>query len=210
MSTAQAAPVATTPSPPAAPPEPSGAAWVARFPTSTSVADCVQPFRGNATAFIAALRAAGASVDIAATLRPVQRAWLMHWCWAIVHHVVDPRGVPMRGDIAIVWAHTTAQGGYDAAASMAAAQAMVDAYGMQGLEVAPALNSEHTAGTAIDMAIAWTGTLAIVDHGGKPVQITSLPRTGMNPDLKTVGASYGVIKFVGGASDVPHWSIDGH
>jgi hypothetical protein len=42
------------------------------------------------------------------------------------------------------------------------------------------------------------------------VQIASLPRTGMNPDLKTVGASYGVIKFVGGASDMPHWSADGH
>ena len=214
MSTAQATPVVTTPPtstpPPAAPPEPSGVAWVARFPTSTSVADCVQPFRANVTAFIAALRAAGASVDIAATLRPAQRAWLMHWCWAIVHHVVDPRGVPARGDVAIVWAHTNAQGGYDAAASMAAAQAMVDAYGMHGLEVAPALNSEHTAGTAIDMAIAWTGTLAIADRAGKPVKIASLPRTGMNPDLKTVGASYGVIKFVGGASDIPHWSIDGH
>ena len=47
-------------------------------------------------------------------------------------------------------------------------------------------------------------------RAGKPVKIASLARTGMNPDLKTVGASYGVIKFVGGASDIPHWSIDGH
>ena len=212
MSTAQATRDVTAPPPPppVAPPEPSGVAWVARFPTSTSVADCVQPFRGNVTAFIAALRAAGASVEIAATLRPVQRAWLMHWCWAIVHRVVDPHGVPARPDVPITWVHLNAQGGYDAAASLAAAQAMVDAYGMHGLEVAPALNSEHTAGTAIDMAIAWTGTLTIANHAGAPVHIASLPRTGMNPDLKTVGASYGVIKFVGGASDIPHWSIDGH
>ena len=49
--------------------EPSGSAWVARFPTSSSVADCAEPFRANLTAFVAALRAAGAVVNVAATLR---------------------------------------------------------------------------------------------------------------------------------------------
>ena len=131
MATAQAsaAPVAgitTLPSgPDSAAREPSGVAWVTRFPTSAQVADCVQPFRANLTAFIAALRAAGAAVSVAATLRPVQRAYLMHWCWPIVKAKVDPRSVPTLDGVAIAWAHDDARGDYDAAASLAAAQAMV-------------------------------------------------------------------------------------
>jgi hypothetical protein len=149
--------------------EPSGAAWVARFPTSTSVSDCAPPFRDQLTAFIAALD----GVDIA-------------------------------------WAHVDAQGAYDAAASVAAAQAMADAYGLRKLGVAPALASRHIDGLAVDMAIAWTGSLTIARRAGAPVTVASLPRSGMNPDLHAVGATYGVIKFVGGAADIPHWSSDGH
>ena len=202
------APASATPPP--APPEPSGRAWVARFPTSASVADCAEPFRANLTAFIAALVAAGASVNIAATLRPPQRAYLMHWCWSIVRQKTDPRTIAPLDGVAIAWAHVDAQGNFDPIASVAAAEDMVEAYGMQGLNVAPALKSNHISGTAVDMAISWEGNLAIKQRDGTPVQIASLPRTGMNPDLKTVGASYGVIKFVGGASDMPHWSADGH
>jgi hypothetical protein len=190
--------------------EPSGRAWVARFPTSASVADCAQPFRANLTAFLAALGAAGANVNIAATLRPPQRAYLMHWCWCIVKQNLDPRTVPSAPGVAIAWAHVDGQGNYDPIASAAAAEDMVEAYGMQGLNVPPALQSNHISGTAVDMAISWQGTLTIAQRDGTPVQITSLPSSGMNPDLKTVGASYGVLKFVGGASDIPHWSADGH
>jgi hypothetical protein len=189
---------------------PSGRAWVARFPTSASVADCAQPFRDNLNAFLAALAAAGANVNIAATLRPPQRAYLMHWCWSIVKQKTDPREIPASPGVAIAWAHVDAQGHYDPIASLAAAQDMVEAYGMQGLNVAPALQSNHISGTAVDMAVSWTGTLTIKRRDGVAVQITSQPCTGMNPDLKTVGATYGVLKFVGGASDIPHWSADGH
>jgi len=211
---AQAATPATgaipTLSAPPLPREPSGRAWVGRFPTSVSVADCAQPFRGNLGAFIAALAAAGASVNIAATLRPPQRAYLMHWCWSIVKQKTDPRAIPPLEGVAVAWAHLDEQGGYDPIASLAAAQEMVEAYGMQALNVAPALQSNHIAGTAVDMAISWTGTLSIARRDGTVVPIDSQPRTGMNPDLKAVGATYGVIKFVGGASDMPHWSADGH
>ena len=125
-SAAPAAGITTLPSgPDSAAREPSGVAWVTRFPTSAQVADCVQPFRANLTAFIAALRAAGAAVSVAATLRPVQRAYLMHWCWSIVKAKVDSRSVPTLDGVAIAWAHDDAQGDYDAAASLAAAQAMV-------------------------------------------------------------------------------------
>ena len=190
--------------------EPSGAAWVAQFPTSAAVADCAEPFRSNLTAFLAALRAAGATVSIAATRRPAQRAYLMHWCWAIVNAKADPQAIPVMDGVDIAWAHADDQGDYDAAASLAAAQAMVDAYGMQNLNTAPALNSNHIAGTAVDMNISWPGDLTIANQDGSTVQITSQPRTGMNPDLRLVGKSYGVLKFVGGATDMPHWSDDGH
>ena len=194
----------------AVPREASGRAWVARFPTSASVADCAPPFRDGLSAFIAALGAAGADVHVAATLRPPQRAYLMHWCWSIVKQKTDPRTVPPLEGVAIAWAHVDAQGNFDPIASVAAAEDMVEAYGMQALNVAPALKSNHISGTAVDMAISWNGVLSIRRRDGVPVQIDSLPRTGMNPDLKSVGASYGVIKFVGGASDIPHWSADGH
>ena len=212
--TAQAAAPATaataTLSAPPLPREPSGRTWVGRFPTSASVADCAQPFRGKLTAFVAALGAAGASVNIAATLRPPQRAYLMHWCWSIVKQKTDPREIPPLEGVAIAWAHLDEHGAYDPIASLAAAHEMVEAYGMQALNVAPALQSNHISGTAVDMAISWAGTLSIARRDGTVVHIDSLPRTGMNPELKEVGATYGVLKFVGGASDMPHWSADGH
>ena len=210
------APATTSPDTGAVPPlprelrEPSGRSWVGRFPTTTSVADCAQPFRANLADFIAALAAAGASVHIAATLRPPQRAYLMHWCWSVVKQRTDPRAIPPLEGVGIAWAHLDAQGGYDPLASLAAAQDMVEAYGMQALNVAPALQSNHISGTAVDMAISWSGTLSIARRDGTVVHIDGPPRTGMNPDLKAVGASYGVLKFVGGASDMPHWSADGH
>jgi len=216
MATAQAttttAPAAIPTLTPAPAParEPSGRAWVARFPTSASVADCAPPFRDNLRAFIAAMDAAGASVNIAATLRPPQRAYLMHWCWCIVKQKADPRTIPPLDGVPIAWAHVDAQGNHDAAASLAGAQDMVEAYGMQALNVAPALQSNHISGTAVDMAISWNDNLTILRRDGASVTITSQPRTGMNPDLKMVGATYGVLKFVGGASDMPHWSADGH
>jgi hypothetical protein len=190
--------------------DPSGVAWVAQYPTSSSVSDCVEPFNSNLTAFIAALTAAGASVSVAATLRPAQRAYLMHWCWSIVNANADPRTTPAMAGVNIAWVHTDANGVYDAAASIAGAHAMVNAYGMQNLNTAPALNSKHISGLAVDMSITWAGDLSINNKSGTAVVITSSPRTGMNADLHAVGATYGVIKYVGGSADMPHWSDNGH
>jgi len=189
---------------------PSGAGWVAQYPTSASVSDCAEPFKANLTSFIAALTAAGASVSIAATLRPAQRAYLMHWCWKIVNADADPQAIPALAGVNIAWAHTDAQGAYSAAASVAGAQAMVNAYGMQNLKVAPALNSKHIEGLAVDMSIGWAGTLTINNKSGVAVEIDTAPKSGMNTDLHVVGATYGVIKFVGGAADKPHWSDTGN
>ena len=189
---------------------PSGAAWVTQYPTSTAVADCASPFGTNLTAFTAALTAAGATVSVSATLRPLQRAYLMHWCWSVVNANADPQTIPTLAGVNIAWAHTNEQGVYDATASRAAAQAMVNAYGMQNLNTAPALNSKHISGSAVDMSITWTGTLTINNQSATAVEIATLPRTGMNVALHAVGATYNVIKFVGGDADKPHWSDDGH
>jgi hypothetical protein len=190
--------------------EPSGPDWHPRFPASTSIDDCAMPFRQSLQLFVDALKAAGASVSIANTFRPPERAYLMHWCWSIVNAGADPRTVPPMAGVPIRWDHTDDTGAYSQADSVAAAQAMVNAYAIQNLQVAPALQSRHTAGMAVDMAIAWSGTLAIVDGTNQTVGIATAPQSGMNELLWAVGATYGVIKFVGGAADKPHWSDNGH
>ncbi|MBU8977500.1 hypothetical protein JI752_015220 [Lysobacter sp. MMG2] len=182
---------------------------MSEFPTSTSTDDLTSPFRENAAAFIAALRRAGAGVTISATLRPRERAFLMHWSWKIVNDNVDPRNVPAHEGVDIEWKHTDDNGEYSERASRAAATAMVNAYGMQNLRTAPALNSRHIEGNAIDMTIGWQGTLDIQVPSGLQEAIATTPRDGMNHDLRSVGASYGVVKFRGGDRDRPHWSNDG-
>ena len=89
-------------------------------------------------------------------------------------------------------------------ASVAAAAAMADAY---EIRYRPGRTSRHTEGNAIDMTISWSGSLAIQNRDGTTVTIASTPKNGSNPQLHSVGASYGVYKLVG---DRPHWSSDGH
>ncbi|HEU4326647.1 MAG TPA: glycoside hydrolase family protein [Roseiflexaceae bacterium] len=182
----------------------SGEQWVARFPTSRSTADLAGDFGGNVDRFIEALRAAGASVRISATLRPPERAFLMHYAWRIAQGDINPADVPAREGVEIDWVHRNAQGRPDRAASRAAAQRMVDAY---EIVHRPSLTSRHTEGLAIDMTITWSGTLSIANAEGETVRIASTPRTGAgNTELHAVGATYGVQKL---ASDPPHWSSDG-
>lgn len=192
-----------------APPAPSGRSWVAKFPTSTDTASLTSPFRENVESFASALRDAGATVAIAATVRPPERAYLMHWSWKIVNGMADPKEIPDRDGVDIRWAHLDAAGNYDREASIAAAREMVNGYAIQNLRVAPALNSRHIEGNAIDMSITWNGTLSVNDAFGNVVRINSEPRTGMNSALHNVGSGYGVQKFHGGETDKPHWSNDG-
>jgi hypothetical protein len=87
---------------------------------------------------------------------------------------------------------------------------MVTGFEIGHLGVPPALNSLHSVREAIDMRIWWTGNLNIYDDSGTLVTINTVPRSGMNPQLKQVGLSYGVKKYVGGNADRPHWSTTGH
>jgi hypothetical protein len=173
-----------------APPDftgPSGVKWISQYPTSTSLDDLAEPFRGNVNRFIASLR------------------HLMHFAFAIAREKEDPRRVPAMRNVDIQWVHQNAHGEPDLAASKVAAQEMVEGY---DIEFKPVLGSRHTEGNAIDMTITWNNDLVIVNGSGAKVTISSLPRNGAgNTDLHHVGMSHGVIKL---SSDPPHWSSDGH
>ncbi len=178
---------------------PSGASWVAHYPTSSSTDTLHEPFKGHVESFIQILRAAGATVSISATYRPPERAYLMHYAWQIAHGQIAYGHYPTTDPfgIGINWDHGSA------AASQAAAQAMVDGYSMQHIA---ALQSRHTQGRAIDMTITnLPQTLTLPDGttahlGGGNGQTNSA--------LWQVGAAHFSIHKL--ASDPPHWSDDGH
>lgn len=178
----------------------SGAAWCAKFPGSARTSDLADGFREKVDKFIAAMTAAGAAVDISSTLRPLQRAYLMHWAWQVAKGLTLAKDVPAYAGVDIEWVHATD------ADSVKGAQAMVTGY---GLKHDAALTGKHTEGLAIDMDITWAGDLTIAKADGTSTKITSTPRTGMNTALHVVGATYGVKKATF-AGDPPHWSDDGH
>jgi hypothetical protein len=184
--------------------EPSGAFWCARYPGSRSTSDLLPNFRTCVDAFIEAVRHAGADVQINATYRPPERAYLMHYAYQIGRLGMDPRTVPPMAGVAIAWLHRTATGVPDLAASREAAREMVATY---GIRFPPALISRHTQRRGIDMDIGWTGSLKVANAQGEEATIATEPRSGLNPQLHAVGKTYGVIKLV---SDPPHWSDDGH
>jgi hypothetical protein len=196
----RAAPPPPAPAAPA-PVKRSGAAWwhanQARFPNSAAIADLVQPFRDDVTAFVAALKEAGATVKVSATRRNRTRAQLMHYSWRIAHGSIAPKDVPAIPGCTIQWDHG------DLARSKQGAQEMVDLF---GIAFQPSLTSRHIEGRAIDMTIGWTGTLRLRDRSGAPHALDA-PRSGdTNKELHAIGATYGVRKLV---SDPPHWSDDG-
>jgi hypothetical protein len=194
--------VTPPPAPPAAASQLSGAAWwhanQANYPNSAKLADLASPFREKAMRFIAALQAAGAQVNVSATLRNRTRAHLMHYSWTVAHGSTAPSAVPDAQGCAIEWDHG------DLGRSKLGAQEMVDLF---GIVYQPALTSLHIQGEAVDMGINWSGILNIADaHDVK--HALGAPRSGeTNSGLHAVGATYGVLKLL---SDAPHWSSTGH
>ncbi|MDY6784644.1 MAG: peptidoglycan-binding protein [Cyanobacteriota bacterium] len=176
----------------------SGAHWYQYFPTSRAISDLKSPFREKIEAFQKALIEGGAQTIIAATYRPPQRAYLMHYAARIDRGSIAPENVPSRSGVDIGWVH------YTRAGSLQAAAKMVEAYGIGGNPVA--LDSLHIRRLAIDWNITWEGTLNVKDGRGRAIAIGE-PRNGAsNSKLFDVGASYGVYKL---ASDPPHWSHNG-
>lgn len=176
----------------------SGAQWVERFPTSKQTSDLITPFRTNVENFISALEASGATVDIAATLRPPERAFLMHYCARIASGQLDPQNVPANEKINIDWVHRYQNGQVDLERSIRAARAMKNGY---QIVYPPALTSRHSQGRAIDMRVDNFMNKLVKNAQGVDTLITS------SIVLYQIGQSYNVRKLV---SDPPHWSDDGH
>lgn len=176
----------------------SGAQWVSRFPTSTQTSDLRSPFRENTERFIYALTTAGVDVDISATLRPPERAFLMHHCAKIADGLEHPSNVPTLDGVNIEWVHRDANGQIDLARSRQAARAMKNGY---QIVYPPALISRHSQGRAIDMTISNHINKTVRNALNQDITITS------QSVLHQIGATYSVKKLV---SDPPHWSDDGH
>lgn len=172
--------------------EKSGAKWVSRFPGSASLNDLESTFKEKADKFISAIKAAGGSVSIAATYRPRERAYLMHYASKIARGEITADKVPAMDGVNIDWVHDTND------ASKAAASAMAKGY---TIVYPPALISRHTERAAVDMTITGIVGKKIKNGSGEDVEIKKLS------DLNAVGATYGVNKLV---SDPPHWSDNGH
>lgn len=168
----------------------SGPDWCNQFPTSKSLDDLIDPFKTNCKNFIEALTKAGATVVIAATYRPVERAFLMHFSALLSEGKIKASDIPKFPGIDIQWN----QG--NEIASIGAAKQMAKKY---GILYPPALASRHTERLAIDMDIHYPASITLSDG----TKITT------HEDLVVAGANFGVIKFKYGI-DPPHWSSDGH
>lgn len=189
--------------------EPSGAQWCSRFPGSKSIDDLQPTWRDTCLKpFLGVLTASGATINVAATYRPPERAYLMHFaCLIAGYHKpggagwyqIDPKDTPFRAGVGIDWRH-----GGNTEAARAAARAMVAGY---GIAFPAALVSRHTERLAIDMHVSWSGALTVVDNHGNIHTLTDSPHDGTNPTLAVVGSTFGVVKL---RTDPPHWSNDGH
>src|SRR6266404_6084677 len=186
----------------------SGVYWVtwasAHAPDSKSVDDLDDTFKTNVKAFIKALEDAGATVEPTNTLRSDKRAYLFHWCWLIGLGKAKASEATELAGVDIEWDHG------DKEASKKGANEMISHFGLavppQSTN-APALDSRHIQGKAIDMEITWKDTIKIKKKDGTEVSVEFKADVNKNTTLHDVGASYGVIKLT---SDAPHWSTDGH
>lgn len=169
-----------------------------RFPNSSEIDDLEADFKSRVEDFIASLKQAGASVRISSTRRNADRAYLMHYSWTIANGEDDPKDVPARGSVGIVWDHG------DIDKSREAAREMVNLF---HLAYKPSLTSNHILGKAIDMDISWTGDLVLTKPAPLLATISSRPKTGQNSELQDIAATtFRVFKL---KSDPPHWSYNG-
>ncbi len=185
----------------------SGSYWVtwanANANASKSVDDLADPFKANAKAFINALNDAGVTPDVGETKRSDKRAYLFHWSWLIGLGKAKASEATAMTGVDIEWDHG------DEEKSKNGAKEMIDGFALAvppASTNAPALNSNHIAGNAIDMVITWKGTIKIKKKDGTEESVDFMDDVNKNTKLHAVGASYGVYKLT---TDAPHWSVDG-
>jgi hypothetical protein len=154
----------------------------------------------RAEAFVNGLRAAGAQVHIEAGLRHPNRAFLMHYAWGVAKAKYTPAqaNTACRGrGIDIEWDHG------NVAASRAAAQALVDAF---GLVRQASITSNHIRGLAIDIAISDLPS-SITMNGRTYTTRQGASGTAAAESVAPIGKAMGVLWF--GTRDWVHWSHNG-
>lgn len=181
----------------------SGIQWCSRYPRSKSIVTLQPSFQLAVSSFLWALQEAGATYDIKNTFRPKEACYLMHYAWLIWKRRIKPENVPENSNVPIEWKHQNSE------ASVQAATDMCATYQLLNLQDAPALESNHTKGLALDVVIRWAGALNVKNANDAVVSIESLPRDNMNAELWKVGATYGVLRYFRADKDKPHWSVDG-
>ena len=193
----------------------SGPSWAGKFGDSKSVSDLAAAFGKDVTAFVAAMKRARITVRTISTLRPPERAYLMHYSWLVAKRKLSPLKVPTfagskkHSPVGICWVHATAHGA-SKPASIAAAGQLAGALGVASMPAAPLLTSVRTLGESIVMSTTWTrAKITIRNASGNAVVIRSGPRNGLNAKLITVGATYGVIHFRPPGRAMDDWSVNG-
>jgi hypothetical protein len=185
----------------------SGSYWVtwanAHAVASDSLDDLVDPFKSNVKDFIKALEDAGATVTVNETKRSDKRAYLFHWSWLIGLGKAKASEAPDMTGVEIEWDYG------DDEKSKAGAKEMIDGFGLAvppSSTNAPALDSNHIAGKAVDMVITWKDTIKVKRKDGTEESVAFMDDVNKNTKLHGVGESYGVKKLT---TDTPHWSVDG-
>ena len=182
---------------------PSGASWVDRFPVSDDPHHLDSGFRSLWTPFQSVLETAGANVEILATQKPLERAYLMHWAWHIAKEGYDPQQVPDMEGVDIRWWHG------DMKTSRNAAWEMVHGYEIGDQKEPPPLASPYTEGKAIVTRITWSGELTL--YRGDPKRelvITEGPRDATNPEVIRLAETYGFVPLLPMDPDEVHWMVE--
>lgn len=183
--------------------EPSGRPWCVRFAPSARIDDLKEPFKGNLKRFYAAIVQAGIRIVITTTYRPEERSYLMHYSTQIARNKEPAAAVPSWQGVNIDWMHRDRNGSKaDLVKAKSAARDMMFGYGIGSVPVSKPGRSLHNSSQAIDMLLSNFVGKTILDAQDKPRKIKSFI------DLKSVGASYGVIWY--GPEDRVHWSLDGN
>ena len=163
--------------------------WTKHFRADNRIVALNQPFRGKVARFVAALRAAGATVTITNVYRPQPRAYLMHYAWRVAYgrgngrySHLDPPAVPKYNGsekVPICWSIPGLNGAYSRQLSIKAARELTTAYGIVAGHGA-AYPTNHSGRTALDMNISWSGNLRVRGGPGAPFNdaIVTIPAGG--------------------------------
>ena len=129
-----------------------------------NISELQASFGSDLQRFIDMLAANSIIVKPQSGVRPPERAYLFHYCVKVWKGKIKPKDVPAMAGVDIIWDHG------DDAVSRAAAEQLADVFELVGVA---ALKSNHSAGTAMDMVMNFTGNTTNTieyEHNGRTVR----------------------------------------